>query len=340
MTRTKSAHNWKGPTIKEIADLSGLGVATVDRVLNGRAGVRNETRARVQAALFKLQHSASSSGDLNITLLCESGKTFNSAVSDAVNVTNRSQPGVSVSGIFAETNQSDPQSLAGSIIDAGKNSDGLVLIAREHPAINHAVRTVCRDGVPVVCLTTDLPSSRRSAYVGNDQYAAGSVAAQLIGQSLTKTRQRILIVMSVAFRCQQEREMGFRRVLRSTYPHLRIDERVIADDAPETTCSQLLQHFEAHGLPPAIYNVAGANRGVAQALEVAAGAETTIFVGHELTVNSQQLLVSGIMDYVISHDFESEVQAAAHWIKTFHEGVDTDVRPTQILVHTRYNCSL
>ena len=37
------------------------------------------------------------------------------------------------------------------------------------------------------------PSSRRSAYVGNDQYAAGSVAAQLIGQALTRTGQNILV---------------------------------------------------------------------------------------------------------------------------------------------------
>lgn len=340
MERTKGSQRWKGPTIREIAELSGLGVATVDRVLNGRAGVRNETRARVQAALEKLQQSANSPADLNIALLCESGKTFNSAVSEAVSLTNRTEPGISVSGHFTETDRSNPQDLASRLIDAGKSSDGLILIAREHPAINHAVRTVCKDGVPVVCLTTDLPSSRRNAYVGNDQYAAGSVAAQLIGQALPKSRQKILIVMSAAFRCQQEREMGFRRVLRSTYPHLRIEERVIADDVPETTCKQLLTHFETQGTPPAVYNVAGANRGVAQALEAAGSAEKTIFVGHELTLNSQQLLVSGTMDYVISHDFGAEVQTAVQWIKAFNEGIATDIRPTQILVHTRYNCTL
>ena len=112
-------------------------------------------------------------------------------------------------------------------------------MAREHPAVNNAVRGLRRRGIPVVCLTTDLPSSRRSAYVGNDQHAAGSVAAQLIGNARPRAQQNVLLVVSVAFRCQQEREMGFRRVLRSAFPHLRIVERVISDEVPETTREQL-----------------------------------------------------------------------------------------------------
>jgi len=336
----RNPRHWKGPTIQEIAALAGLGVATVDRVLNGRRGVRIETRERVNAALQKLQSSADGDGLLTVSLVSESGKTFNGAIAEAVDLTNRTEPGISVSGDFTETIHFEPQVIAGKILQAGETADGLILIAREHPAINQAVRTVCSASFPVVCLTTDLPSSRRSVYVGNDQYAAGSVAAQLIGQALPTKRQSILIVMSVPFRCQQEREMGFRRVLRSTYPHLRIEERVISDDVPETTFKQLRAQFEASGPPPAIYNVAGANRGVAQALEALGRATKTIFVGHELTPNSQQLLVSGTMDYVISHDFGAEIQSAVQWIKTFHQGVSVEPRPTQILVHTRYNCNI
>ena len=337
MARSKG---WRGPTVQEIAELSGLGVATVDRTLNGRPGVRNETRERVEAARRKLLYSAMGEKSLRIALLCESGGTFNSAIAESASLINRTVPGVSVFGTYSETSEFDPQRLAAKIIDAGKASDGLILIAREHPAINHAVRAVRKNGLPVVCLTTDLPSSRRSTYVGNDQYAAGSVAAQLIGQALARSEQKILIVMSVPFRCQQEREMGFRRVLRSTYPHLRIEERVISDDVPETTFEQLRKYFRKQGPPPAIYNVAGANRGVARALEASGCARTTIFVGHELTPISQSLLVSGTMDYVISHDFNSEMQAAVQWIRSFRNGIEADPAPTQILVHTRYNCSI
>ena len=229
---------------------------------------------------------------------------------------------------------------ARKIAEIDDSSGGLVLVAPEHPKVNHAVRSLRRRGVPVVCLTTDLPSSRRSLYVGNDQYAAGCVAAQLIGHARPHGQQNVLLIMSVAFRCQQEREMGFRRVLRSVFPHLHIEERVISDDVPQTTYEQLCGHFETQGVPAAVYNVAGANRGVAKALQEYGAAESTIFVGHELTPISQSLLETGTLDYVISHDFRAELQTAVGWIESFHDNVASDPGPTPILVHTRYNCNL
>ncbi|MCP9233092.1 LacI family DNA-binding transcriptional regulator [Mesorhizobium sp. LMG 17147] len=341
MTDSTPGRLWKGPTVQDIAALAGVGPATVDRVLNNRSGVRDRTRARVVAALEKLR-SESKERDvpLRILLMCDSGETFNAAMASAAAEVNRTLASIEINGVYVSTSEVEPASFARQIEQRGEGMDGVVIIAREHPAINRAIRKLRTIGIPVVCLTTDLPSSRRSIYVGNDQYAAGSVAALLIGNALPMERDDILIVMSVPFRCQQEREMGFRRVLRSDFPYLKIEERVISDDRPETTCEQLTRYFEANGHPAAIYNVAGANRGVAKALEIAGKAHETVFVGHELTNHSRNLLEAGIMDYVISHDFASELAAATRWIKDNLNGVTAEPAHSQILVHTRYNCGL
>ncbi|MER8550845.1 LacI family DNA-binding transcriptional regulator [Mesorhizobium sp. M0976] len=330
---------WRGPTVHEIARLARVGSATVDRVLNNRSGVRERTRARVLGALEKLRNdTADSDVPVQIRLFCDSGETFNAAIASAAEEVNRTVAGVEIKGVYVTTSELEPISFARQLEQEGSGGDGVVVIAREHPAINRAIRKLQTAGIPVVCLTTDLPSSRRSAYIGNDQYAAGSVAALLIGNALPKERNSILIVMSVPFRCQQEREMGFRRVLRSDFPYLKIEERVISDDRPESTCEQLTRYFEVNGHPAAIYNVAGANRGVAKALETAGKADQTVFVGHELTNHSRSLLETGIMDYVISHDFVSELASAARWIKDNLNGVTAEPSHSQILVHTRYNC--
>ena len=331
--------NWKGPTVRDIAALSGFAPATVDRALNGRPGVRDATREKVLAAHRKLSHAANAAPPLQIGLMCESGVTFNRAVEAAADAINRTYPGAAIKDDYTETSKFDPIGFSKGIAEIGDEAAGLILVAREHPAVNNAVRGLRRRGIPVVCLTTDLPSSRRSTYVGNDQHAAGSVAAQLIGNAMPRAPQNVLLVVSVAYRSQQEREMGFRRVLRSAFPHLRIVERVISDELPETTREQLGGFFEARGVPSAIYNVAGANRGIAQALEESGAAESTIFVGHELTQISQGLLESGTMDYVISHDFNAELRVAVQWIDAFRNGIEGDPGPTPILVHTRYNCS-
>ena len=51
MTDPLSGTRWKRPTIREIADLAGVGTASVDRVLNNRPGVKANTRNAVQAAI-------------------------------------------------------------------------------------------------------------------------------------------------------------------------------------------------------------------------------------------------------------------------------------------------
>lgn len=332
---------WKGPSVHEIARIAAVGSATVDRVLNNRSGVREKTRARVLAALEKLRHeSADSDVPVLIRLFCESGETFNAAMAAAVSEVNRTQAGIDIHGVYVTTSDAEPLAFARRIEQEGSEADGVVVIAREHPATNRAIRKLRTIGRPVICLTTDLPSSRRSTYIGNDQYAAGSVAALLIGNALPKENSSILVVMSVPFRCQQEREMGFRRVLRSDFPHLKIEERMISDERPENTCEQLTRYFEVNGHPAAIYNVAGANRGIGKALENAGKAHETVFVGHELSVHSRALLESGVMDYVISHDFAAELTAAARWIKNNLNGVTSEPAYSQVLVHTRYNCGL
>jgi LacI family transcriptional regulator len=130
-------------------------------------------------------------------------------------------------------------------------------------------------------------------------------------------------------------------VLRIKFPHLKIEERVTSDDSTETTRAQLAAFIEAHGCPAAIYNLAGANRGVAEALEAFGKTEDTVFVGHELTPYSRALLEAGTMDYVISHDFVGEVTQATEWIRSRASGAGTsEPSPTQISIHTRYNCGL
>ena len=258
---------------------------------------------------------------------------------------NRTIAGVEVTGHFVNTDRLDPIAFSRRITDDGCPSDGVLLIAREHPSINRAARRLRAKGVPVVCLTSDLPSSRRNAYIGNDQYAAGGVAAQLIGLACHAPNARILLVVRESFRTQQEREMGFRRVLRSDFPHLRIEERVISDDHAETTYAQLAKHFTDNGPPDAIYNLAGGNRGVARALKGLDtahpdGRRATIFVGHELTPTSRELLEAGIMNYVISHDFDGELAQAVNYIRASQDGPPPAPASSQILVHTRHNCDL
>jgi LacI family transcriptional regulator len=79
-----------------------------------------------------------------------------------------------------------------------------------------AVDRLADTGIPVVTLVTDLPVSRRVAYVGIDNRSAGATTAYLLSQWLGAEMGAVLVTLSRgSFRGEEEREMGFR----STLPH-------------------------------------------------------------------------------------------------------------------------
>ena len=93
------------------------------------------------------------------------------------------------------------------------------------PEIASAVDRVVARGIPVVTLVTDVPNCRRAAYVGMDNRAAGETAAYLIGEWLSGAKAKILATLSSnRFRGEEEREIGFRRAIRTRYPNLGIVE--------------------------------------------------------------------------------------------------------------------
>ena len=63
---------------------------------------------------------------------------------------------------------------------ADRGSDGVILKAPDHPLVAAAVARLAERGIPVVTFVTDLPASRRAAYVGVDNRAAGATAAYLV----------------------------------------------------------------------------------------------------------------------------------------------------------------
>ncbi|NBZ89325.1 substrate-binding domain-containing protein [Stagnihabitans tardus] len=276
---------------------------------------------------------------LRLRLLAESGRSFNQAAAEAADRYWVAHPEVEFHSELHVSHAISAEEMAHRIETVAEGADGLVLVAREHPAVNRAVQGVVARGVPVVCLTSDLPSSGRTAFVGSDQFASGSTAGWFCGRLMPRHPPgRVLFVGSVPFRCQLDREQGFRQVLRSEFPMLSIEEKVSSDESVEVVYDAIRRHIAMHGAPGAIYNVSGANLGIGRALEDEGLAGKVVFVGHELTANVRILLEKGVMDVTIGHDFDREIAGAVDCIAQARAGVQPASRLTPSLLYTRYNC--
>ena len=147
------------------------------------------------------------------------------------------------------------------------------------------------------------------------------------------------MVSSVPFRCQLDREQGFRQILRSEFSSLTIDEKVSSDESPEIIYDAIRRYVAKSGPPAAIYNVSGANLGIGRALEAENLVGQTLFLGHELNANSRKLLEDGIMDLTIGHDFNHEIAVAANSIQMALSGRQPINHLTQSQIFTRHNCT-
>jgi LacI family transcriptional regulator len=341
--QSSSNQTWRGPSIAEIAKEARLGTATVDRVLNGRDHVRAATREKVMAALERLKQpskNADGQAAMRITVLSESGTTFNSTLEAAVKSCEVLFPHYGLNFVGIASGRVEPIKFANLIERTAEDCDALIIMAREDVVINRALRNVVARKVPVICLSSDLPNSGRAAYVGSDQISAGSTAAHLMGQLVGSRAGKILLVYSAPYRAQEERELGFRRVLRTDFSHLEIDDRVNSNDDSEHSYRHVMSYLKDHGTPAGIYNTVGGNIGIGKALKEHDLIGKVTFIGHEINANSRYLLEAGIMNFVIGHDVQAEVEAAVRQVAALLEKRTLVPLPfSMVRVYTKYSCN-
>ena len=113
---------------------------------------------------------------------------------------------------------------------------------------------------------------------------------------------------SMSLREQEEREIGFRRMLGEGNARLQIIARLDDHDDYRRTYDETWEILHANSDLVGIYNIGAGNRGIANALKESGRQQDIIFIGHELTSFSRQYLIDGTMDGVIDQNPRSAVE--------------------------------
>ncbi|ACI56750.1 LacI family transcriptional regulator [Rhizobium leguminosarum] len=302
--------------VKDIAFQAGLSTATVDRVLNGRPGVRQQTEMRVKAAIAELekqQAGAVASGRmLAVDIVMETPQRF----SDAVRAAFEAEMAAFLPGVFrcrfhfAEVMK--PAEMV-QLLDRIRlrGTHGIVLKAPDVAEVAAAVARADAAGIPVVTLVTDLPNSARIAYAGADNRAAGETAAYLIGEVLASGGGgKVLVTLSSGrFRGEEEREIGFRRIIRAHYPGIGVTEISEGHGTDTATGTLAAAALAADPTINAVYSIGGGNRAVLAAFD-AARRPVHAFVAHDLDVDNRALLAARRIGFVLHHDLRTDARSA------------------------------
>jgi LacI family transcriptional regulator len=306
-------------TIQDVAQKAGVSVATIDRVLNHRPGVKVRTVEKVESAIRELNYQPDRIAARLARgreyrfwfVLPNTAGEFMNRISDEVEAAAKRMSGERVSIMVKRVDVFDGRLLANVLDSLEDGIDGVAVVALDHPAVRESINTLVAKGISVVTLVSDVPGSKRTHYAGVDNSSAGRTAAGLMGRFLNGRKGKVgLFAGSLALRDHIERQFGFEQVMAHEFPDLTVlPVRESRDDTErsEELAKQLLkEHPDLLG----IYNVGGGTAGITSALEASGDPKHTIFIAHEVTEGSRRALIRGSIDVIINQDPGHEVRSA------------------------------
>lgn len=324
-------------SMADVAEATGVSEATVDRVLNGRGGVSRDKEARVLEWARKLKidralDTVSGKWLRIVILMYRPVSPYYVHLKRGFALAQKAfelQRGICTVVHFESL---DSDKVCETIAREARKADGLVIVTYEHPDITAALRQVSAS-IPVVTLASDLPGTGRLAYVGLDNRRAGRVAGELMGRFLGEAGGRVLILTGLHdYLGHEERESGFRSVLRGHFPKCAIAETVESGERATQTERYTRDAFLRYPDLLGIYNISVGDEGIADALKGLGRTRTTIFISHELNEVSRRNLIDGTQDAIIDQNPVGEAMRCVEIIlRHYHRNPGVEV-PHQIPV--------
>ena len=176
-------------TMKEIAELAGVSRGTVDRVLNHRGVVNSETERKVLEIAELLEYRPNKAG---IALAAQKKKlkigvllfgAENPFFAEVMEGLSQKLEELSIYGcsIIERHISFDPKIQLSTIRELEKEGiHGLILSPCNDKRIQQKIDRLWDAGIPCITVNTDLPTSKRIAYVGCDDLKCGQTAAGLM----------------------------------------------------------------------------------------------------------------------------------------------------------------
>lgn len=307
------------PTVHDIAKAAGVSLATVDRVLNARPGVRDKTIAKVNDAVERLGYVRDTYA-ANLArqrqyrfafVLPEGTSQFANALKGALQEASSSHVADRTQLHIVRVPSQDPHAIVRALRSLNTSRlDGLAMMVPETPQVRDAVSRLKDAGLAVVTLVSDLPNSRRDFFVGVNSVAAGRTAALLMGR-FVKSRGEVLVVTdSLRSRDSLERRLGFDAVMSSDFKDLMALPTVESHGDPERMGRIIQGAVASRDRLVGVYSMGSGNTTLLSSLRESGRLGSLVVLAHELTPAMRQALLENEVAAVIAQNVGHLVRSA------------------------------
>lgn len=302
------------PTITDVANAAGVSVATVDRVLNNRTTVREETARRVYEAAQRIgYHAAALIGhrmkaelpQVRMGFVLHKEKhAFYQAFQQEIEAAARAAPGIrAVTDIRYSPSQA-PADFAAMMERLAGSVDALAATAVTNMAVTDAVTRVQQRGVPCFALLNDFAQGVRQSYVGLNNIKVGRIAAHMIATAVQRPGKLAVFVGGNRWHGHELRETGFRSYMREFAPHFTVLDSLVNLETRQLTYEATLELLMRHPDLRGIYCAGGGMEGAIAAVREVRQPGQVALVVNEITPESRLALSDRVVTMVIATPLE------------------------------------
>ena len=302
-------------TMNAIAAAAGVGVATVDRVLNRRAPVRAATEQKVleaasrlgyRADLMPLLHPGQQVPAVSLRMgfiLLEKSYSFYQSLTDALRAQAQPLHPAGSEPQFFWHDIDDVDAVVASLHTLAQQVDAIGLVALDHPLIRRAIESVSRQGVKVYVLFSNFSSCGHAGYFGLDNQKAGRTAGWMATHLLHQPGPVGVLVGDHRFTCQESCEISFRSYLREQDSTRRVLEPLKTHESIEGGYQATRRLLDDHADLALIFAPCGGVEGVIRALREQPQRRVAL-ICHGPVSDGDLALIDGTITVMLRHRIE------------------------------------
>lgn len=296
------------PTVKDVAREAGVSVTTVDRALNGRMTVREDTLKRIADAAHRVGYrnktglterlqSGAPVRRLGIVLVKRQQEFYRNFARELEAAMALRQDMRGEVLIRYAASQS-PDDFAKEIMALSWEVDAIACVAVNHRKIDEVARDLQARGIPLFALLNDTARGIRTSYLGLNNMKVGRSAAWMLSRTIRKPGKLAVFVGGNRWHGHDLREVGFRSFIRAEAPDFTVLDTLVNLETRQVTYEATLDLLNRHTDLVGIYVAGGGMEGAIAALRESRPPDKVCMVVNELTEESRTALAEGYVHMV------------------------------------------